>query len=176
MTFDATTEKVFSLLHPDVVARARVAGAALAAMGIYFRAFSGLRTAQQQRDEFAKGRDWLGHVIDQKAITTNAPPGRSSHNYGLAFDAVPFAHGASGTLDWNSNDPEYKTFVREMKAAGLKFGGDWVHMKGDDDHFYIGPDSPTLTMQTAFASGEPLSAIWASLDFPESGKSTSVLA
>jgi hypothetical protein len=158
MTFDAITEKELVNLHPEVVIRTRIAGDALMKVGIQFRVYSGLRTSQQQADDYAKGRNG-----DPRPRVTNAKPGESSHNHGLAIDAVPFVHGDSGPLDWNPNDAEYKTFVQAMLAAGLKWGGNWKTFK-DMDHFYIGPDSPTPAMKMAYDAGTPLTTIWNSVE------------
>jgi peptidoglycan LD-endopeptidase CwlK len=157
MTLDAVSENNLLGVAPAVIACVRRAADILAPDAVYFRVYSGLRTAAQQDADYRQGRypEFPGKVI------TNARAGQSSHNYGLAVDAVPFSHGETGLLDWTPTDPEFKTFVAAMKRAGLNWGGDWLHFK-DMDHFYLGPDNPTPAMRAAYGSGslEELVAIW----------------
>lgn len=60
--------------------------------GLSGQIVSGYRTLQQQAEEYAKGRtpqEVANHVsktIGVGGVVTNAPPGYSAHNYGLAVD------------------------------------------------------------------------------------------
>ena len=64
-------------------------------------------------------------------LVTNAGPGQSLHNYGLAFDAVPVVNG---DLVWKSNREEWETYAECVRAAGLDWGGDWSGMITDKPH------------------------------------------
>lgn len=56
--------------------------------GMNVSVFQGLRTFEEQKALYQKGRDANLRVVDRKKIVTNAPPGLSMHNYGLAVDLV----------------------------------------------------------------------------------------
>lgn len=158
MLLDPTSEDHLAGLNPELVGMIRNAAAALADQGIYFRVISGLRTAAQQDALWQQGRPDAHGVVVGKVVT-NAKAGQSSHNYGLAVDAVPFSHGQSGSLNWSPSDPEYQAFVSAMKVAGMSWGGDWTHFK-DMDHFYVGPANPTPEMIAAYRGGDDLDAVW----------------
>lgn len=67
------------------------------------------------------------------AIVTNAKPGDSYHQYGLAFDAVPAAYR---TLpNWNPTGKDWQTIGAIGRSLGLEWGGDWV--KKDFPHFQL---------------------------------------
>lgn len=59
-------------------------------------------------------------------LVTNAAPGQSLHNYGLAFDAVPMRHGKP---IWNTAAPEdhalWELYGALVAAAGLDWAGKW---------------------------------------------------
>ncbi len=57
---------------------------------------------------------------------TNAAPGQSLHNYGMAFDAVPMRNGKPvwGTSD--ADDKRLWTIYGELaEMAGLEWAGNW---------------------------------------------------
>lgn len=61
---------------------------------------------------------------------TNAGPGQSMHNYGLAFDAVPLR---SGKPVWQSTKPEdkalWKLYGRLGVEVGLEWAGNWTKFR-----------------------------------------------
>lgn len=77
------------------------------------------RTMDEQAALYAKGRTAPGSIV------TNAKPGESAHNYGLAVDVVPLV---SGKPEWvfNAMHPSHtwETVGRLGKAAGLQWLGD----------------------------------------------------
>jgi len=146
---DAISNQRLAPCNPILIARVNTAANLLAMGGIYFRVDDALRTYAEQDAEFAKGPAF-----------TRARGGYSSHNFGMAVDCVPFANGSTGALDWNPKDPKFQAMVDVMKQSGLEWGGDWVHMLGDFDHFYIGPATPSDADRAAFAVGG-LNAVWA---------------
>jgi peptidoglycan L-alanyl-D-glutamate endopeptidase CwlK len=52
------------------------------------------RTLEEQAALYAQGRTTAGSIV------TNAKPGTSAHNYGLAIDVVPIVNGKP---DWSFN-------------------------------------------------------------------------
>jgi len=85
-----------------------------------------LRTFQEQEALYAQGRETLERVNllrggaklaplnseSRNTRVTNAKPGKSWHNYGLALDFVPVQDG--GSLDWTYNPKEAHDFYDEI--------------------------------------------------------------
>jgi peptidoglycan LD-endopeptidase CwlK len=90
-------------------------------------------TADRLRDEFGRP-DLCDLLIDvgpqQGPKVTQACPGQSLHNYGLAFDAVPLR---AGRPVWGRNRPEdkalWESFGACVRKAGLEWGGDWPRFR-----------------------------------------------
>ncbi len=59
-----------------------------------FKIYSGTRTFREQDKLYAKGRSQSGPVV------TQAKPGQSMHNYGLAVDLAPFHLVGQGNQLW----------------------------------------------------------------------------
>jgi peptidoglycan L-alanyl-D-glutamate endopeptidase CwlK len=62
------------------------------ARGVSVLIYCTLRTRQEQDKLYAQGRDANGKRIRGKSIVTYAKGGYSAHNFGRAFDAVPWEH------------------------------------------------------------------------------------
>ena len=73
-----------------------------------------LRSNAEQEALYAQGRTTPG------AIVTDAPPGQSAHNYGLAMDVVPMVNGKP---DWQGSDPVWQQIGVLGQAAGLEWAG-----------------------------------------------------
>ena len=151
---DAISNQRLALVHPALAAKVNLAANALAMQGTYFRVAQGLRTYAQQDALYAQGRTAAGHIV------TDARGGYSDHNFGCAVDCVPFLSGTGGDLNWNVNTDQFQAMVQALKAQGLLYGGDWIHVHGDLDHFYIGPATPIDADRQVFAKGG-LPAVWA---------------
>lgn len=89
----------------------------LAKYGVTAEVISGLRTWQKQADLYAQGRTKPGRIC------TNAKPGSSWHNYGLAVDLGLFAGGKY--LD-ESNPRLAGQVYRELGALWVSRGGEWA--------------------------------------------------
>ncbi len=83
-----------------------------------------LRTFKEQAGIYAQGRTRPGKIV------TNAKPGQSFHNYGLAFD---IALNIDGKIPWIVND-DWLMVADVLKKWGFKWGGDFVKLK-DYPHF-----------------------------------------
>lgn len=91
-----------------------------------------LRTFQEQQDIYDQGRTKPGPIV------TNAKPGSSYHNWGMAFD---FCLVIAGTqVSWDSIKDfdgdlvsDWMEVVNVFKAAGWTWGGDW-HTIVDKPH------------------------------------------
>lgn len=103
------------------------------------RVTQGLRTMEEQAALYAKGRTSAGPRV------TNASPGESYHNYGLALDfALLHDKDGNGTyeeIDWNMtsvSNEEHQTDWMEVVNAFLKarwFWGGNFHSLKDNPHF-----------------------------------------
>lgn len=94
------------------------------AAGMQVDAHMGMRTWEKQEAIYAQGRTRPGKIV------TNAKPGFSWHNYGLAVDVV-FKKG--GAWSWSEEHPWAKLGALG-KQCGLEWGGDWKTSK-DRPHF-----------------------------------------
>lgn len=92
--------------------------------GLDVKVIQGLRTFAEQKKLFDQGRTTPGKKV------TNARPGYSFHNYGLAVDIVFLKNGKpswSEEHDWN--------YLGEIgRKIGLRWGGDFKKFK-DRPHF-----------------------------------------
>jgi peptidoglycan L-alanyl-D-glutamate endopeptidase CwlK len=108
-------------LHPEFAKRVRVLIERTDAEEMAICIVQGLRSREDQAELYAKGRLTTGPIV------TNAPPGWSYHEYGLAVDVVDFA--SSGDLDsydgtdWGATN--YARIGAIGKEIGLEWGGIW---------------------------------------------------
>ena len=110
-------------LHPRVRAMCEAHIASCRAAGIDILITSTLRTMEEQAALYAQGRSTPGRKV------TNAKPGQSFHNYGLAYDVVPLR---AGKPVWGTIGPDLALWQRVGalgKAQGLEWAGDWVRFK-----------------------------------------------
>jgi peptidoglycan LD-endopeptidase CwlK len=94
---------------------------------------STFRTFDQQQADYNQGRDSNGNVVNQAAVISDAPPGHSYHNYGLAFDWHISGMPTPTSYIQALNNQSWMTVVNAFKAAGWAWGGDWTSFK-DYDH------------------------------------------
>lgn len=120
-------------LHPAMRPRAERLIADAHGAGIPLTVTCTLRSMAMQAVLYAQGRTAPGKVV------TNARPGYSFHNFGLAIDVVPSELLA--LPDWGET-PAHRdhaaTLWRRLgaigKTAGLGWGGEFVHLP-DRPHF-----------------------------------------
>ena len=105
-------------LHPAIRGRAKRFLKAIEREGITYKVYSTLRTFQEQAQLYAQGRTAPGNIV------TNARPGQSYHNYGLAIDILP--------TNWADIDRVAKI----GKSYGFEWGGDWPAFK-DYPHYQM---------------------------------------
>src|SRR4051812_25246884 len=169
---DAISEARLADVHPELGKRVRSMITALEVEGILLRVTEGLRPWSRQADYYAKGRTVMSdipcvHAHAQRApgtcaehplgaTVTNAQPGHSWHQFGLAVDVVPDDQSVGGfQADWNTDHPVWKKVIAVGEAAGLESGSEW-RTRPDWPHFQLTsiPISPTdLTRQTFQQAG-----------------------
>ncbi len=84
-----------------------------AATGRTWGISDGRRTMAQQKAIFAQGRTAPGKVV------SNAPPGSSAHNFGLAVDIWPMK---DGDFDWTAPDDMFHIMADIAVSMGLTAG------------------------------------------------------
>lgn len=109
-------------LHPLVKRKANAIIVDMAAQGHAVRIVEGYRSPQRQQELYNQGRTTPGNIV------TNAKPGESLHQYGVAVDFVFRKEG------YNVSQAQWKLLGTVGKSHGFEWGGDW---KGfvDRPHF-----------------------------------------
>jgi peptidoglycan LD-endopeptidase CwlK len=97
------------------------------AAGIPCDIVQGTRSFEEQQAVYDQGRSASGPVV------TNAKPGDSYHQYGLAVDVVPRAY--KSLPDWNPSGPLWERIGQIGEAAGLTWGGRFS--TPDKPHFQL---------------------------------------
>lgn len=101
-------------LRPEVRPQVDAFLSACAAADIDVLVTCTLRSNAEQAALYAQGRTAPGSRV------TDAPAGRSAHNFGLAIDVVPIVNGK---LDWDRKDPVWQKVGELGLAAGLQWAG-----------------------------------------------------
>lgn len=120
---DPRSEKNLATLEPTTAKLAREHLRRLHAEGLNFKITSGTRTFAEQAKLFAKGRTAPGPRV------TNARPGSSWHNFGVAYDITLFS-GKNPV--WES--PKYTRAGEIGEELGLEWGHRWKSFR-DTPHF-----------------------------------------
>jgi len=134
---DANSEIRLGLVCPALANKIRTLAETLAGESIHLRATQGVRSWSQQEATYQQGRTTPGPIV------TNAPPGHSWHEFGLAVDVAPF--DAQDVVDWNVSHPAWRRIIEIGESLGLFSGDEFCHFK-DDPHFQLTgrfPVSPT---------------------------------
>lgn len=137
-TWDSKSNETIGKLHPKIRQRTTDFINDLSKQGIKFRIYSGFRSFDEQAALYGKGRteaDLITAGVDKKYAkpgekkVTNAKPGTSFHNYGLAFDGVEIVNG---NAIWETT--KQQTIVDTAKKYGFYWGGNFVSFK-DKPHY-----------------------------------------
>jgi peptidoglycan L-alanyl-D-glutamate endopeptidase CwlK len=124
-----STEKVLATLDPAFEGLVRQFLAEADAAGLDIVLTSGRRTIAEQEALYAKGRTAGGSKV------TNAGPGDSAHNYGLAIDFA-FANALGVATFPPFEDPRWAQAAAIGKRLGMEWGGDWKSFK-DGPHLEL---------------------------------------
>ncbi|MED0737618.1 M15 family metallopeptidase [Aneurinibacillus thermoaerophilus] len=143
IAWDWLKQKNFRLndpnLHPVVAQRGWEVVFEAWRKGIYVLITQGNRTFKEQEEIYAKGRrknpDGSWTVVNKKEIVSNAKPGESYHNYGIALDFALYTPDGKQVVwdmntDFNQNhQKDWMEVVQMFKARGFEWGGDWRSFK-----------------------------------------------
>jgi len=118
-------------LHPYLKELCKHHQAACVVNGIPFTVTFTYRSFDTQAKLYAQGRTHPGKIV------TNAKPGQSYHNYGLAYDATPTC--LLKLTNWGDT-PEHQQETDRIwalyghlgKELGMRWGGDFKSLKGGD--------------------------------------------
>jgi len=124
--FDERSEKNLATLVPNAQRKAREWLRKCLEAGINVKVICGTRTYEEQAALYAKGRTVPGDKV------TNARPGYSWHNFGVAWDFVVFDD--RGQPLWDS--PLMERCGRIGEELGLEWGGSWKGFK-DKPHLQL---------------------------------------
>lgn len=140
--WDKVSEDRLDKLHPIVAAKASQFLYMAEKNGIRLRVVSGYRSYQDQADLYAQGRTETGNIV------TNAKPGYSYHNFGLAIDVVEIKNGQAL---WEN--PSWPLIAKIGKEMGFEWGGDWSSFK-DKPHFQMSLGKTLAEWRAAYESGK----------------------
>ena len=124
-------------LHPTLQAKCRAHIEACEDAGISLIITSTYRSPEEQAVLYAQGRTTPGRVV------TKARPGKSMHNYRLAYDVVPLRNGKPVWGTTGEDATLWQKVGALGVAQGLEWAGNWRTMR-EFPHFQ-------------FCNGHPLS-------------------
>ncbi len=152
---DQVSERRLNDVHPMLQRKIRQLADILATdrPPIILRITQGYRSWAEQAQLYAQGRSVPGKVV------TNAEPGHSWHQFGLAVDVVPL--GLEGQPDWNIEHPTWQRIVAAGTSLGLVAGAQFRSFP-DYPHLQLTgslPVSPDLEVRETFGQSG-IAGIW----------------
>lgn len=152
------------LLYPEYTRRLLDLLAECEAQGQHFIANSGFRSFQEQAKLYFQGRTTPGPIV------TNAGPGRSAHNFGIAVDVVRDADLVLAGLQPRWDGAGYTLLAQLGPKHGLQVGvptikgGDPGHIQLPLSKTYGKAEADVLTTLRAAHTKGGMKAAWAALD------------
>jgi|GEM_PF-734690 len=113
----AKSEPIIARLHVSIQQMARTLLEQAWGIGIGLVVTQGYRTLEEQERLYQQGRTTPGPIV------TNAKPGSSLHNFGLAFDVAVVDE--AGNPSWPNDAALWRTIGEVGKSVGLEWGGDF---------------------------------------------------
>lgn len=144
-------------LYPEVRINAGHVIDDMAEEGFVVFAYSGFRSWDEQEKIYAIGRTDESKAAGEK-IVTNAKPGNSLHNYGLAID---LAFSKSGTNPWSESHP-WDLLGEKVRDHDLQWGGDWTRFQ-DRPHIYRDYGFTIPALKVLYAR-DKLTTVWTEID------------
>lgn len=129
---DRSEKNMGSGIHPVVKESALEMVKRAYQEGIFVQISAGYRSMEEQAKLYGQGR--LGYIYDGKNYSdlskprvTNAMPGQSYHNYGLAIDYFIVSDDGKNAI-WTV-DAKWRRVAAIGKSLGFAWGGDWSNFK-----------------------------------------------
>ena len=141
-------------LNPEFARRILVLSDLQNAAGEPIKVAQAFRSWADQQKEWNQGRTTPGPIV------SNAPPGHSWHEFGLAADVCPIR--LLTVKGWGPADPAWAAMGARGKRLGLFWGGDFVHCPPDRPHFQltgifpVSPDDEVRQIITQYG----MAAVW----------------
>jgi hypothetical protein len=127
---NAISEERLLQVHPVLRVRVQQMLGLLAEQGLNVIVTQGFRTYAEQQAIYNQGRTTPGQIV------SNALPGQSWHNFGLAVDLAPVGVvNGKMVVDWNQNHPDWQKMLSAGSFYKLAEGAQWRTFK-DWPHFY----------------------------------------
>ena len=122
--------------------------------------FEGMRDMKRQEELYAKGRDANGNVVNKKLVVTNAKPGSSYHNYGLAVDLVFDGIPSTPKVDWSwDGSMPWARLGQIGQECGLEWAGSWKSFPEAPHHQILAPGVKWRDLKAWFDVGG-LANVW----------------
>lgn len=125
-SIDSNSQNIISSLDESMKPYARAFLEAAGAAGLKLTLTQGYRSKEYQERLYEQGRTTPG------AVVTNAKPGLSKHNFGVAIDVAPL--NEHGKAYWPNDEKLWEQIGQIGESVGLKWGGRWSKFK-DRPHF-----------------------------------------
>jgi peptidoglycan L-alanyl-D-glutamate endopeptidase CwlK len=110
-------------LHPVFQPYARAFKAACEVAGLDVLIYCTRRSNAEQAELYAQGRTVPGKRV------TNAKPGSSAHNFGLALDGVPLFHGKPMWSTAGAGADLWRQYGELALSAGCEWAGNWTRFR-----------------------------------------------
>ena len=150
---DSESEAKLQLVCPVLAFKVQSLAEMMELAGEPIQVVQGFRSWAEQAKLYRQGRGDPGEIV------TNAPPGHSYHEFGLAVDCCPVS--LLSTPNWSPESPIWEDYGSKAKSLGLFWGGDFVHLP-DRPHVQLTgrfPVSPDDESRQIFLS-EGQEALW----------------
>jgi peptidoglycan L-alanyl-D-glutamate endopeptidase CwlK len=148
-------------LYPPFLELALELAAGCRQRGAEYWAISGYRSPQEQAKIYFQGRTTPGKIV------TNAKPGLSAHQYGIAVDFCLDKDLGREGLQPDFRLEAYELLAEEARKLGLESGMDWkAFREGPHVQLAIGTKGVSLVMLRGVVTkpGGTLKSAWRMLD------------
>jgi hypothetical protein len=170
------SEKRLALVYPVLAGKIRLLdGQVQKETGDVLIVTQGVRVTAEQAALFAQGRQdtasvnllrsavgWAPITDAENHKVTNAPPGYSYHELGMAVDVAPkkYITDHGWTVDWDQSHPVWQKIVELGQNLGMVSGVSWK----DEPHFQMTGrfpvGAPDVEARTLFKE-KGMAAVWA---------------
>ena len=141
--FDARSETSIASLTLATQEQARGFLARVLVDGVDVRIVSGTRSYAEQNALYRQGRDGR-----RGPIVTQARAGRSTHNFGVAWDVAVFAPDGR----YSTRDEDYERVARRGLSPALEWGGHWPRFP-DRPHYQLATGLDITALRRRFEAG-----------------------
>ncbi|CAA9317741.1 MAG: hypothetical protein AVDCRST_MAG71-1113 [uncultured Lysobacter sp.] len=141
--FDARSETSIASLTLATQEQARRFLARVLVDGVDVRIVSGTRSYAEQNALYRQGRDGR-----RGPIVTQARAGRSTHNFGVAWDVAVFAPDGR----YSTRDQDYERVARRGLSPALEWGGHWPRFP-DGPHYQLATGLDITALRRRFEAG-----------------------